>query len=497
MNRKHARTKRVLGMVLALVLILSQSIFTIPVQAATVPTDTVFTVGSDSAMAGESFSIPISVKDCANFYALGLEILYDETVFELTGIALHDDRNPLTGYEMDLPDNISEGTLNIVKTGTGNMAFEDGPILLLTFKVLEDAMTNPYEIGLKVSEADWANWEEDILVGTFNAGTIQVTGIDGEAEYAGYQYPTLKEAMEAAAGSGSPALVKVLKHIQIDHEDDHLIIPFGADITLDMNGKTIMADYAGGHLIEVESGGKLTLTSTAGARGKFVYAERPDYSDWEPGGLSFLINEGTLNMSRVDVEDFWQGLADGKFVDGRGLVLAMGRWNFDLIEDCDFDTVFTAIGLGGSESRNHKKLPDPCRAFPVAFGLGLEGEDYAGTVQTLDNTTIFSGHYDSSDLDTFWFGNLYVGPGWTVEEIRDTEFVARSDDPATHGAGALVNDGTIEAITSSSSVKFTRIEAPVTAIYNSGTIGLIDNEYTVCLWRYISIIQPRWIGKNY
>ena len=480
MNRKHARTKRVLGMVLALVLILSQSVFTIPVQAATVPTDTVFTVGSDSAMAGESFSIPISVKDCAHFYALGLEILYDETVFELTGIALHDDRNPLTGYEMDLPDNISEGTLNIVKTGTGNMAFEDGPILLLTFKVLEDAMTNPYEIGLKVSDADWANWEEELLEGTFIAGAIQVTGIDGEAEYAGYQYPTLIEAMEAAAGSGSPALVKVLKHIQIDHEDDHLIIPFGADITLDMNGKTIMADYAGGHLIEVESGGKLTLTSTAGARGKFVYAERPAYDDWGPDGLSFLINEGTLSMSRVDVQDFWLGLADGLFVDyvcPEDPLTGMGG-TFDLIEDCDFDTVFTAIGLGGSTVGTIGNCLIVADAFPVAFGIAIDPDEgdpvEQGTVDLIVSSTILSRRKEEAQI----FGSLCVLAGWTVEEVRDSILAEHPEAMASNSVATLMNQGTINSITSSSSETFTLIEGPYLAIDNFGTIGLIEGVHT-------------------
>ncbi|MFA5586514.1 MAG: cohesin domain-containing protein [Saccharofermentanales bacterium] len=174
---------RIVGFTLALLLVVGQWLFfPVYVSGDSVHTNTVFTAGSAEVKAGDTVEVPIFIKDCAPFFALGLKIDYDRNL-ELISIELHEDLKPSNAGNLDLPDDISRGVLNFIKFGSGNTRFEDGPVFSLSFSIPLDVPPGNYKIGLAISSAGWVNWEEQFLSGSFVDGTLQITNAGNPATY--------------------------------------------------------------------------------------------------------------------------------------------------------------------------------------------------------------------------------------------------------------------------------------------------------------------------
>lgn len=179
-------------------------------QEETLETDTRFTVASGQGQAGDRVWIPVFIEACAPFFAIGLRVHYDRTAMLLSSIQFHEDSRPKHMVSLDRHEDISTGLMLLVYSGAGNVRFEDGPFLLLGFDLLEQAQSGAYEIGLSLSQADWVNWEEQMLEGTFVPGILEVEGIAAPNHYmvtfeggedATGTSPSLSDKMEGEAFS--------------------------------------------------------------------------------------------------------------------------------------------------------------------------------------------------------------------------------------------------------------------------------------------------------
>lgn len=176
MHTRNTVIRGLCGLLLAFLFVLSQgSPARLYATGDVIETGTVFTVGSASGRAGERVTIPVYVEDCAPFFAMGLKIHYDDQALEILNIRLHEESKPQHIASLDLPRDLSKGILNFVGYGSGNVRFEDGPFLMLTFRIRTETLPGNYEIGLSVSNAKWVNLELQILSGSFIPGNVQVT----------------------------------------------------------------------------------------------------------------------------------------------------------------------------------------------------------------------------------------------------------------------------------------------------------------------------------
>ena len=118
-------------------------------------------------------------------------------------------------------------------------------------------------------------------------------------------YASLASAV-AAAQAGD--IVTLLNNVAL--EDEVLVIPAGADMTLDTNGKTLSGkatNASASCLIEVKSGAKLTLTGN----GKVAFAATKPDTEWGEGMVSefpgyasnTIKNSGTLTIDGPAVEN--------------------------------------------------------------------------------------------------------------------------------------------------------------------------------------------------
>lgn len=155
-------------------------LFSVPARVAVhaeqtlLQTDTTFTLGSAQARAGEQVQIPVTIRDCVPFFAMGLKVDYNDRVLELTGIRLHQDSRLEGTASLDLPPDLSKGRLNFVNNSGGNIRVQDGPFLDLRFQILPHAQSGESTVHLSISSAGWVSWEEEMLQGTFIPGTVQV-----------------------------------------------------------------------------------------------------------------------------------------------------------------------------------------------------------------------------------------------------------------------------------------------------------------------------------
>ena len=415
----------------------------------------------------ENLSLDVNISDCPTFYGMKLRVIYNEEALTLKAI----NRGPATtSEEGNFTGNHAQGVfmLNATKEDPENQTFSmtasDGVLFTLVFDVTGDAKTGSYDIRVSKEEF-WDPFEADIPIhiGDNNdgiVGTISVTGELGVCEYNNMQYDTVREAVEAITQSGSPGTIVMNQDTIINDIDERIIIPADADVTLDMNGKTITSGLPTGNyslngvLIMVEKDGKLNIVDESTAKGgKFVY-DTPGTA-WS----IFLANAGTLNMSDIIAEDFDAGVVSGSWQ-----TLMSNDGTFGEIRDCIISTGESTNGTAfGFRQANVGEITG-CTItskYPIDIGYTtprvgkinlIEGCELYATAATAQSTPL----------------NINGG---IVETVKDCTFEAIGDY-----AISIKNGGRIGSLINSA------VEAKKAAInINKGNIDLIGGEDTLII----------------
>lgn len=361
--------------------------------------NTVFTVGTATADAGvNGVEIPILVKDCEPFVALGLSFVYDDTALTLVDIVKS------SGLAGTLVKNVV--TDKILNFDWDEAAFEDGEIFILKFDVSPYAQTGVYPIKAEISRNGWNNNENDDLIPKgFVDGSITVTGLN-VAQVGDEEYEAIGDALAAAIDLEQPATVTMLANAVIADESDRIVIPDGADITFDLNGHTITSSLpsgrdskdkpiasAGCSVVEVKAGGQLNLVNSSEGGG-FVHASG------DPATL-FLANAGTLDMNNIAVSNFCYGISDISTLGGTGY------GTYGTIRDCTFnmtssDSVAFNLKAGEANAIEGVEIYGAKRAITVGD---------TGKIDLLKDCIIV-GNIDGSTL-------VYVGTGGEITQIKD------------------------------------------------------------------------------
>ncbi len=400
-------------------------------------TEAVFSIGSTTANAGDDgVTIPVSVvnfPDLTGYGAMGLEFTYDTSALTMTNISL------VAGVPGTLEPNPEDGFLNM---DWRNAAFPDGEFLILEFSIDPDTAGGDYAIGVGLSDAAWVNDDGEYLTATaFNSGTITVTESPdrGVCTYDGENYMTVMEAIDAIMGDNGTGTITMTKDTTILEFSDRIIIPNGANITLDVNGRTINSEVASGEkfrphcIVDIEPGGSLNLVDESlGAGGKIICITREE-------GSSFLLNSGNLNMNNINVENFIYGIQDGSTRSG-GTAGTYGT-----ISNCKLDT-------GGQDAMDFCEgevdTIENCEILTKGYGI-IIGHDYqGGSINLIENCTLENSDWNAIPL-------VFVKHSGAIETIKECN-ITHHDASAISVQEAKPSDG-----------------------YPAGRIGIIDGGFYI------------------
>lgn len=446
MVKNHLLERKELSVLLVFALILSLAG---PVFAEDINTDAVFTVGSAVAFAGEEgILVSVSVQDSPEFVAAGLQFTFPGEL-TLTDIKRGSDLSGGT-----ISENVSTGLVNF---DWDEAAFPDGEIFVIEFTASEYAQSGDYEIGVAIADIGWNdNVPNDLIPKSMVPGKITITGLN-VAEVGSTEYSSLSAALTAAIDSGQPAIVTMISNAMVADASDRVVIPDGADITLDMNGFTIasaldgcsvdqnnkpIGDSVGSGTVEVQAGGKLNIVdnSTNGG-GTFTHTTGDRYT-------RFLINSGTLNMSDVVIDNFYDGIRDGSYYVGKG------SGTYGMISNCEF----TASDVGGVINN-----------YKTALNFG------AGTADTVENCVITG--YDVDNARSIVVGTYSDGNGG-LEWLEDCTI---------YGLMVVSKQGTINTIKDSTIINAPEGDDFACAIEIDGYVGTIDGGYIEGVYDAINV----------
>lgn len=452
------------------------------------------TVANVVANAGDTgVTVDVSIEDCPVFYGMVLGIFYDKEALTLTAIT----RGPATSSEegsfMGNPADVDagygrvvfDGSLEDVENETFYMTASDGVLFTLTFDVAQTAGSGDYEIN--VSKIDFYDPNEQELPMNITNGKISVTGdptLEEIASYDGQIYRTVNEAIAAVVSDGGTGTITMNNNTTIESYDDRIIIPAGANITLDMNGHTITSEVPGNApklacAVEVQKDGVLALVDNSEAKGgKFVHATGEAYT-------RFLVNSGNLNMCNVDVINFFYGIDDGSRLYYHG----GSTGTYGTICDCDIIATGNAIWLEGGNADTIKDCTIKAGAGALLVGTYYEK---MGSINLVENCTIETTGVQSTGLVAH--GDIGIvkdcditrtgedgTPVWVTKSIGEISggtytgiYVEEtgSIDAISGGTfpdGAIYNRGTITSI---SGGEFSG--DAYAGLYNEGTIGTIS-----------------------
>lgn len=450
----------------------------------------------ETVAGAEGVQMDISIVGCPVFYGIVLDIEYDYSALTLTGI--------VQGPAVAPSDANFMGNIRVVDGDYGRVTFDgnrvfpggyfyttasDGILFTLIFDVKDTAPTGTYPI--KITRKDFIDpyfQDLDMIIGAENDGLVGAVKVNPPslARVGLSEYGKLSDALHAAVAI-SPATVTLLGDVTIDCLDERIVIPDGADLVLDMNGKTVTADYDYSQdnlrtqfLVEIQEGAKLEIVSLADDRGRFDCPDRQTTST----GLRFLLNSGELDMSDIDVADFYQGIRDDKsvyaFDPSYDSTTPLGATDavFGTIENCSITTEIAAMSFASSTVASLRN----CQLFAerAAFLVGAMTEAESGAeVGLIDSCVI-----ESTVRPSGWTGPdrsqlVMIGAHSTLGTIRDSLFrnTATTGD-AHNDIGIIENRGTIGKITSSSALNHTHFQSPSSLLDNYGTIGLIESDFT-------------------
>ncbi len=124
----------------------------LPVTVDEIPSPTevtTITVGNVNAKPGKEISVPVSISNNAVITGLTIEIRYDSNALTLQGAAKGE---ALGSMHMTKPGDMSANPVTFL---WDNMKSDNsnGVILLLTFKVADEAVEGEYEVGVTVKTA--------------------------------------------------------------------------------------------------------------------------------------------------------------------------------------------------------------------------------------------------------------------------------------------------------------------------------------------------------
>lgn len=421
-----------------------------------------------NASAGDKdVSMEISIANCPVFFGMVLNIKYDYSTLTLKAI----NQGPATSMtnganftgnikvvDEDFGRVLIYGILQDPQNETLFTTAQDDVLFTLVFDVSEPAFSGEYDVAIEVDEGEgWQftdpdNGELPMDIGENGVvGTITVSGEEGEALYDGRGYATLENAIVATTQSGNHGTIKMLKDKTVSTFAKRIVIPSGANITLDMNGHTVTSSvpvpqyYDPVWTVEVEDGAELNLVSTGGTRGTFEHAFCPE-------GSVFLLNAGTLNMSEVDVANFNYGVFDGSKSSSESELAG----TYGTFENCDFTTQHRAFYFGDGSVEAIKgceikvigppadaQSPDwlgANMAFMINDHLDLLEGCYiecnadqtlqvAGRIETIKDCKIVNNEVagDKTPTALYITPGSSIDPGFRIGSIIDTEIVGMVD----------------------------------------------------------------------
>lgn len=437
---------------LALALAFSLCLFAFPTEIVRADDSVAKLVGetiTDVGAGASGVEMVVSITDCPPFWGMGLEIRYDNSNLALTAIQ----PDPGIPANATFLGNFEGGVVTIDGPANANLEVADGPLFTLVFDVAESALTDRYNVVIKILDDDDDNFinisgtQLDMTFGEAGdgiVGQIEVTGLKA-AKVGATEYETLSGALTAALTESS-ATITMLSSVTVSQVSDRIVIPDGKEITLDMNGKTIISGLPGNPvdgsnkplndsvesgLIEVQAGGKLNVVdNSVGKGGGFTHAAGDRYT-------RCLINSGTLNMSDVSITNFYDGVRDGSLFTGKG------SGTYGTISNCEF----TATAMGGIS--NFQK---------VALNFN------AGTADTVENCTI-----NYSD-DTKNSRSVVVGTsnnGGSLNLLKDCTL---------NGLVSVSKNGTVSTIQDNTIIN--TVDDFARGLEINGHVGTIDGGYT-------------------
>ena len=125
-----------------------------------------------TALSGDTVSVEVSVKNNPGILGMLLSVEYDESVLTLTGTANGSATSALTYLA---PSRLVSGC-NFLWYGTRTGQITDGTVLILTFKVAQDAAAGTYPIELAYSSEDTYDGDYYPIVAAVADGAITVSG---------------------------------------------------------------------------------------------------------------------------------------------------------------------------------------------------------------------------------------------------------------------------------------------------------------------------------
>ena len=153
------------------------------VENADTPAPAVLQVGQATVIKGREVTIPVTVTGNPGFATMGFQVSYDKTRLELLGCEMAPD-----GFELQ----INKENGKAVFVGAADY-IEDGTLLNLRFKVLENAEDGLAEITLTVQEALNAS-ENEVSFSVTSGGVQVVTRVLGDVNDDG-KTGTLKDML--------------------------------------------------------------------------------------------------------------------------------------------------------------------------------------------------------------------------------------------------------------------------------------------------------------
>lgn len=264
------------------------------------------------------------------------------------------------------------------------------------------------------------------------------------------KYETLAEAV-AAANTAGTATITLLSNFNISYTGNYATINNGSDITIDLNGKNVVAGTTasdGTSLFLVNYGGKLTFTDTStgatghitnGAEPTWIYDGSGNYAGSYASNL--ITNKGTLVVNAGTLENIAGGSAayaidahsaSTTTING-GLVKAFNT--AVRVASAYSNTGKATFTLNGGEIYGYQGIW-------VQVGSDVNGVDInvtGGKITCRDKNGNVSGYalYDYCDAATF--------PGTVTYNISGGVFDAYYDSIFTYGADVNITDGTFLA----------------------------------------------------
>ena len=154
--------------------------------------DVAFSADSVTAIAGETVEIDVTVENTSGIGGYDLDVIFDSSVLNLTGIDVTDSAFETTVTDVATAN--ENGIIGFTYAGISNIT-DSGKLCTLTFEISEDAEEGEYALDLVINDAfcyigqeygDLVAHDEDGVVEVTHDYSIEVENVPADCENDGY-----------------------------------------------------------------------------------------------------------------------------------------------------------------------------------------------------------------------------------------------------------------------------------------------------------------------